>query len=190
MDSEILDDKGLDQQTVDITFKNGGSFSPLTRVVSIIFLLIGLGMLASGEIFGFIIGPAIIFGAGFIITSNFGTDVCVSSKYVREYHERFFIKSGKWVPTNLLTDICVIKVGKNATRSDMTGSVSTEIDISKNEIVLLSANHRKRILLRTCNSSQEAAEKAVEIAEILDKKFTKFNPQISKKTQERLRHRR
>ncbi|MCB9222883.1 MAG: hypothetical protein H6582_01795 [Crocinitomicaceae bacterium] len=189
-EQEIIDNSEISDHTADITYNNGFSFSFMPRILAVIFLLMGITMLLSGGI-GYYMGSVATFVSLFALTSTHGVDVCLSSKYVREYHKRFFFfKTGKWKSTYTYPDICVLKLGKSSTISDLTGGVTTTLDASMNEVFLMSANHRKRIFVKTCKSLKEAVEIAEFLAEKLDKKVAPFNPEISEKTKERLRYRR
>lgn len=185
-DIELLDNEKLTNHQSDLTFSNGWSFSFNVRLLSVVFFFIGIVMIGSGGP-GYVIGPPLILGAGFLFSSRYGTQVCYSTGYIREYHEYFGIKTGKWVSTVMLPDICILKIGKSKTHSDITGAVSTTLDASKNEVYLMSSNHRKRMLICVCKSLEEAAKVSETLAQNLGKNLAQFNPQISKQTMERKR---
>ena len=149
MNDELLDNDTITNHTIDITYRNGMSFVGMTRFTAGAFLIIGFSVLFTG-LGGFFLGLLMIGGGGFVVTSNYGTDICLSTKYVREYHQVFFIKTGKWRTSAPYTDICITKIGKSATKSDITGANSTNIDVSRNEVYLMTSDHRKRFLLKAC----------------------------------------
>ncbi|MEX1000874.1 MAG: hypothetical protein WDZ35_02035 [Crocinitomicaceae bacterium] len=185
---ELLDNDPISKHTVDISYNNGHTFGVSPRVFAGIFTLFGLLMILSGGA-GFFVGPLVLLIGLFVLTSIVGTDICYRTKYVREYHKRFFIKTGKWKSTQTYPDLCILKLGKSKRQSDMSSAVSTDIDISKNEVYLMTANHRKRILIRTCDNLAQAKETAELLAEKLGKSIQPFRPAITQKTQERLRFR-
>ena len=189
MSEELLDDKGITAHQADIEIKNGFSFTLNLRIAASVFAVVGFAAILSGGP-GFVIGPPILLGCLFLLTSRHGTEISLETNYVREYNEKFFIfKTGKWLPISAFSDICILKLGKTRAPSDITGAVSSKFDASKNEVYLMTHDHRKRFLLKICDSLHDATEFAEEMAEKLDKKISKFNPQISSKTQERLRTR-
>ncbi|MEO9531912.1 MAG: hypothetical protein ABJG68_15835 [Crocinitomicaceae bacterium] len=190
MSDELIDNGSISEHTVDLTYKNGLSFTGNTRLLGFIVILMGPIAIFTGDVAGLVIGPVLVLGGGFVLTSQYGTDICLSNKYVREYNKVFFIKTGKWRTTAPYTDICITKIGKTQTRADMTGAVSTEIDVSKNEVYLFTSDHRKRFLLKVCKSAKEAAKIADELAEKLDKKVAIFSPKLSSATKARLQRRR
>ena len=86
----------------------------------------------------------------------------------------------------MLPDITVMKLGKKAGIVGIrTGGITMERDVSVNEVYLLSANHRKRILVKVCQSQKEGVEFAKEIAQKMGKNFVAFNPPVSEKTKAR-----
>jgi hypothetical protein len=190
MNDDLLDSNHIRDHTADVTFKNGKSFSSMTRFFGAAILIVGLGLLLAGSVSGFILGLILIGGGGFIFTSTYGTDISTSTNYIREYHQIFFVKTGKWKTSAPYSDICIIKISKTAIRSDLAGANSMGIDISKNEIYLMTHDHRKRFLLKICKTSKEAAKEAKQLADVLDKKLAVFSPALSAVTQARLQQRR
>lgn len=189
MSDELLDNKGITDHKAEIEIINGHSFTKNLRIAAGAFTLVGVLMILTGGP-GFIIGPPILLGCIFLLTSQHGTEISLSTNYVRNFHKKlFFFKSGKWLPLNAYSDICILKIGKTRRHQDITGMVSTDIDSSEIEVYLMTHDHRKRLLLKACKSGKEAQEYANEMAEKLDKKLAAYNPQMSAKTKERLRTR-
>jgi hypothetical protein len=189
MDSEVLDNKGLLNHTVDLTFINGPSFSNPTRIGALVVLVISVVTAFNGFPYIFI-GIGLGLGMAFIVSSSGGTDICLETKYVREYHKRLFLKSGKWRSTFTFTDISIISRGKAVKLSDMGGSTIQSSEEKKVQVVLLIPNHRQSILIKECDNLSKGIELMKEISEKMDKKVMNYHPQISMKTQERLRYRR
>lgn len=190
MSEDLIDNAGSKEHSADISYKNGMSFSGMTRFFGVALLIVGFSALVSGSIAGFVIGLVLIGGGGFICTSSYGTDISTSTNHAREYHQIFYIKTGKWKTIAPYSDLCVIKIGKTAKRTDLTGANSTGLDKSKNEVYLMTYDHRKRFLVKVCNTVREANEESEFLADALDKKVAAFNPKISEATQARLRQRR
>lgn len=147
MTEDLLDNESITNHEAEITLDHGPSFTPRMRMFAIIFLIGALGMYASGGA-GYIIGTGLLLGGIFVISSRHGTQISLKTNYVRAYHDRFFVKSGKWLPIAAFSDICILKISKTLTTSDLTGAVSTSMDVSKNEVFLMTHDHRKRFLLK------------------------------------------
>lgn len=189
MSDKLLDSKGITDHQAEIEISNGYSFSKNLRIATIVFTIVALLMLLTGGP-GYIIGPPLLLGCIFLLTSQHGTDISLSTNYVRNFHKKFFVfKSGKWLPLNAYSDICILKIGKTRRVQDITGMVSTNLDNTEIEVYLMTHDHRKRLLLKTCKSGHEAQEYAKEMAEKLDKKIAIYSPKVSAKTEERLRTR-
>ena len=90
--------------------------------------------------------------------------------------------SGQWMAS-------ILKSNKTRRHSDLTGMVSTDIDVSVIEVYLMTHDHRKKFLLKICKNYNEATAFTEEMAQTLNKKITAYSPKLSEKTQERLRYR-
>lgn len=190
MKNELLDDESISNHQVDKSISNGSSFDNRMIFFGVGMLIFGVLALSGGNA-GFILGPILLLAGGFILTSQQGVDLSLSTNYFREYHQRFFLfKSGKWLPLSAFSDICVLKIGRSKTVGDLTGTVTTDLDASKNEVFLMTHDHRKRLLIKSCNSFKEADQFAKNLAEELGKNYTKYNPKLTEKTRQRLSRRR
>jgi len=182
---QLVDNDHISNSKPDIRISNGYSFGPATRLVAGVLLILGLLATLSGR-GGYIIGPIISLAALFALTSKFGTEISLANNYIREYAVVFGIKGGKWQSTLLLPDLCVIKIGKTrSVASARTGGIGAEVDASENEVYLFSANHRKRVLIKTCKSKKQAIDFASELAQKMHKNFVDFNPKISDQSKAR-----
>ena len=148
MTDELIDNSQITGHQADIVIDNGYSFTSRLRIAASLFGILSVLMIFSGGP-GIIIGPLIFLGCSFLLTSKHGVDISLKTGYVREFGEKFFVfKSGKWLPLAAYSDICILKLGKTRRHSDITGGVSTDIDASKNEVYLMTYDHRKRFLLK------------------------------------------
>ncbi|MBI3133233.1 MAG: hypothetical protein HYZ14_01025 [Bacteroidetes bacterium] len=182
---QLVDNDHITNSTADIRISNGFSFGPATRLVAGVMVVLGAFALLSGGA-GFFLGPIILLAALFALTSKFGTEISLSNNYIKEYSVAFGIRSGKWQSTLMLPDLCVIKLGKTrGVANTYTGGIGTEVDASKNEVYLLSANHRKKVLMKVCNSKKEAENFARDLAQKMGKNYVPFNPKISEQTKAR-----
>jgi hypothetical protein len=183
-DDSLVD---TNSSVADITVDNGFNFGPATRTGAWLFAAFGLyGIYMGGG--GIFFGVFLLLAAIFALTSKHGVQISLSNNYIREYSSVFGIKSGKWKSTLGLTDITVIKLGKKIRMGNFLPAVvatpvgSIEIDASVNEVYLLTADHRKRILVKVCKSAKEGFEFAKEISSRMGKNLVNFNPKISEAT--------
>jgi len=182
---KIIDGDSITNSKADISISNGFSFGPATRAMAVAMLILGFFAFFMGG-GGYFIGATIIMASLFALTAKHGTEISFSNNYIREYSWSFGFKTGKWIPTIMLPDITVMKLGKKAGIVGIrTGGITMERDVSVNEVYLLSANHRKRILVKVCQSQKEGVEFAKEIAQKMGKNFVAFNPPVSEKTKAR-----
>lgn len=183
--NELVDNDHISNSKADISISNGFNFGPATRMIAGIMISLGVFAILSGAA-GYFLGPVIMLAGFYALTSKFGTEISLSNNYIKEYSALLGIKSGKWQSTLMLPDICVIKLGKTRSVANArTGGIGAEVDASVNEVYLFSANHRKRILIKTCKSKKEADEFAKDLAQKMGKNYTAFNPQISEQTKAR-----
>lgn len=183
----LVDENPAIHSTADITIDNGYNFGPATRATAWAFLAFGVFAIYMGG-GGIFIGIFTILAGFFALTSKNGTQVCLSNGYIREYSAVLGLKTGKWQTTAALPDITVMKLGKKReTAGFIPGlpgmpTVGMEMDASVNEVYLLSADHRKRVLLKVCNSAKEGFEFAKDLALKMGKNVVEFNPKISEVT--------
>jgi hypothetical protein len=189
MQNETLDGYAKTDHQPELSISNGRSFDSKIVFAAVVAIILSIPMLISGGP-GYVIGPVLFFGGLFVLTSSYGTDMSFTTNYARQYNKLFGFKSGKWLPISAFTDIVILKISRSQKASDITGAVSTDIDISKNEVYLMTYDHRKRFLLKVCKSYQEALQFSEEMSKKLDKKVAVFNPQVSEKTKQRLQRRR
>jgi len=192
MQEDLIDNTHISEHRPEISFRNGYSFTSFVRGISLVFVVFGIAILLTLTIPAILIGTIIIFAALFVFSSEYGTDISTSTNYIREYHKRFFfLKTGpKWVPMSPFSDVCILKLGKSRQLSDMYGVSSNSLDASKNEVYLMTYDHRRRFLVKICASKQEAVEFATSFAKKFDKTLKEFNPTISQATKRRIASRR
>ncbi len=178
---DTLDSSSITDSVVDISYDNGFTFSSGLRIAMTLLGLIGCYAVYDGGI-GYIIGPPIVLFAIYAHTSKTGTDVSFENNYVREYSKSFWIKKGKWVPTGLLPDITILKMGKSIGVNHIYSEKTARTTKTIYSVCVLSGNHRKRILIHETTSGKEAHKVAVFLSDKMDKNLTDFNPVISKAT--------
>jgi hypothetical protein len=178
---ETLDSGSITDSVVDKSYIHGFTFSSGLRIAISFLGVFGLPAIYSGGP-GYLIGPPMIFFAIYVHTSITGTDISFENAYVREFSKSFWIKKGKWVPTNLLPDITILKSGKSIGVNHIYSEKTARYTKAQYSVYLLSANHRKRVLMHETESATTAHETAVHLAQKMDKNLVEFNPVISKAT--------
>lgn len=179
--NDTLDSGSITDSVIDISYDNGFTFSSGLRIAMTLLGLIGCYAIYDGAI-GYIIGPPIVLFSIYAHTSKTGTDVSFENNYIREYSKSFWIKKGKWIPTGLLPDITILKMGKSIGINHVYSEKTAQTTKTVYSVCVLSANHRKRILICETTSGKKAHKTALFLAEKMDKKLKDFNPIISKAT--------
>ncbi|MDA7803118.1 hypothetical protein N8987_00895 [Crocinitomix sp.] len=187
--NDTLDSDSITEFKIDLKFINGYAFSNGLRIGMGLLGFLGIIALLTGGI-GLIIGPILLITSVYVNTATYGTEISLANNYVRQYSTSFGIKKGKWVATTLLPDITVLKMGKSLSFNHAfigitEGPGSVKIDKDVYEVYLLSANHRKRILIKESQSYNEAYLIATDITEKMGKNLVQFNPVISQATRAR-----
>lgn len=181
---ETLDASSITDSVVDVLYDNGHTYSLGLRVAMSLFGIIGLFAIYDGG-WGYFIGPPIILIAIYTHTARTGTDVSFENNYIREFSKSFWVKKGKWVPTSLLPDITILRMGKSVGVNHVYSEKTAHVSKTIYSICILSATHRERILISETESSKKAYEVAVFLSKKMDKNLTDFKPFISKATMAR-----
>jgi hypothetical protein len=177
---DLLDSSAIDDSRADQTFKNGYVFSLLLRFLIGIFGIIGILAIYYGEA-GYVIGPILLLIASFGLTYQHGTDISFENSYIRPYTKIWGIKRGKWISTISYPDLAFLKMGTSTGLKDIKRRTS-EQDNNHYDLYLFSGNHRKRLYITSFKGLTKTEEVAKELADLIDKNFTTFQPRISKNT--------
>lgn len=178
---DLLDSADIDDCRVDLSFKNGFVFSQFLLFFVFIMGLLGIIAMMNGEL-GYFFGPPLILLAIFGLTYRHGTDISVDNQYIRPYSRLFGVKTDKWIPTTLLVDMAILKMGKTIGIQYEKTSEDQRNKKGVYDLYLLSTNHRKRVYITSFSSMKKAYEEGQYIADLLAKRFTTFQPVISKAT--------
>lgn len=180
---EVLDSNA--KIRAELTYNNGAVFNKTMRIllgVICSFLLLGdltlnpLALLAS----------LVFFPVGiYAFTAFNGTEISLSDCAVRAYSTSYGVKKGKWESTNLLPDISVMANSAGVVMSNMYAGGHTVLKTKIYQVVLLSPNHRKKVIVCEKTDPDQAFEVAKMLAEKMDKKIVEFNPVISQQTMDR-----
>lgn len=179
--NDIIDAAQIIRADIDLSYRNGYAFSRGLRATLGFLGFLGLLAILSGDS-GLIIGPIILVIAIYILTSTYGTEITLEKNYIRNYTTSFGIKKGKWLPSLNYPDITILKTGKGVQMNQVFGPGKVELKEDVYEIHLLSANHRKRILIKEVKNLKDAFILAEELANKMDKNLVQFNPKISQAT--------
>ncbi len=180
---EVLDKNA--KIRAELTYNNGAIFNQTMRILFGIFcLLLLLGDLALNPVailVSFVFFPICIY----ILTAYHGTDLSFTDFAVRPYTSSYGVKKGKWESTNLLPDISVLANSAGVVMSNMYAGGHTVLKTKIYQVVLLSANHRKKVIVCEKTDPDQAFEVAKMLAEKMNKKIVEFNPVISQQTMDR-----
>ena len=180
---EVLDSNA--KIRAELTYKNGAVFNKTMRIllgVICSFLLLAVLTL---NIVPILIG-LVFFPIGiYAFTAFHGTEISFSDCAVRAYTSSYGVKKGRWESTNLLPDITVMANSAGVVMSNMYAGGHTVLKTKIYQVVLLSANHRKKVIVCEKTDPDQAFEVAKMLAEKMDKKIVEFNPVISQQTMDR-----
>ena len=108
--------------------------------------------------------------------SRHGVHISFKTKSISQFDYSISFSRKKWKPTEVLPDICILKIGRKDVVHGRFCSGTVSTDSSKNEVYFMTRDHRHRLLIKTGDSVQEAKETADYLSKKLDKKVVLFNP--------------
>lgn len=155
-----------------ITFVNGNLHPPARNFAGYILLVVGfIGMVFGGwaSVFLFLVGIYLAF-------SKFGTEIKLETEMYREFSSIVGIKTGTWHHLNRYPYLCILKTRIVATAFSLSNRNTDTGSEDYFEVYLLSESHHHRILLKRCNTLEEAEASGVELAQKLDKPLVDFSP--------------
>lgn len=185
----VLDNDEHDNHTIDYTFNHGASFGAPARIAAsifgVFFSIIFFLSIINGAILGVFISLLFLIPILFVITAHTGVMLCVQSKYFKEYSTFVGVKYGKWKSSRGLTDVAILTIRKRKRVSSAFGAGAIDIENKETGIYFLIPNHRKRVLIKVCKYKNEADQSGKDLADVLGKKFTVFNPEVSEASKAR-----
>lgn len=134
-----------------------------------------------------IVGLIILIIGAFASFSTIGFEIDTEKIKAREYFNYLGLKLGDWEKLENFPDLAVLY---SVQSSSAFSRAMIEMETSREKfynVCLLNASHRKKLVVKKLKDRIEAERLANEIADLLGKRFTNFNPKISAKTQERKR---
>jgi|GEM_PF-2437723 len=185
----------------NIIFDLGHVFKSSTRTASKILVFI-----SSLAIYvGFTMDALIMSFGGFllllvcVLILNYKSSVEINfdTNQFRECGQLFFYKSGKWRKLASYTDVAILttrKVIKNelflgVNQGSVYGTSQNVIKYNEKEtaVYLLTPSHRYRVLLKVCDNLKSVDVFATDVAIVLNKTYTIFNPEISQASKNKRR---
>ena len=87
-----------------IELRGGFSFPWYFQLMALFLLITGIAIISTSFyleglqiVLAILGGLFLVFGGAYMISSQFGTQVSIDNNQVREYHSRFFLKTGEMV---------------------------------------------------------------------------------------------
>jgi hypothetical protein len=151
-------------------------------IFSYALLLVGIIQLFDNTIVGI---PIILF-AGYLAFQFQGTEVDLKEKRLRFYTSFLGIRFGKWQPLESFPFICVIK-RKTAKRTYAPSMQSVDEINDFYSVVILSKNHRTKLVLVNKGDFTACAAQAEDISKAFELPVVQYNPQRSEATKARRR---
>jgi hypothetical protein len=186
---DVLDDGNMISHTNDYNLKHGPSFGVPARLAASIFTFFFLMMFCVVMVNRSLVGILIVFffllPLSFVLTAHTGVILSIKSKYFKEYSTYLGIKFGKWKSSKGLTDVAVLTIRKTKRVSSTFGGGVIDIENKETGVYFLIRSHRKRVLINICKSKYEADRSGQDLANVMDKTFTIFNPQVSEASKAR-----
>lgn len=157
-------------------------------ILGYVILFFGvLALLASGSWVALVFSFVLLTLGGFLALTRTKTVIDTDKHRIKMVTSLFFVPTGKWVEMQKYPEISVLKSRRGfraygGRSNQSTANVQTYFDV-----MLLSSNHRKKLVLATHDGYEKALEEAHKLAGQLGKPVVKFAPKISKQTQQRRR---
>ncbi|HEY6160536.1 MAG TPA: hypothetical protein VI112_04915 [Bacteroidia bacterium] len=186
---ELLDEE-LARRIPQVIHNSFGSPLPKTGVYfSLVLLACGLILLGSDvadsiSYGGIVITGRFIFGTLLTVVSAFaatlgsGVYIDTANRKMKQYSSSFGIKRGEWRGMEAYPFLTLFK-------SNLVSSVQSRGGATLNlaetvfDVYLLSANHRERILVYSCESKEKADQMARVLGKKLEKQVVIYNPKSS-----------
>ncbi len=160
----------------------GFSFNLIQRLVSWFLFLSSLLVIFGAPWLGIPLTLLFLYGA----TGSYGMQIQADKDRFREYQSLAGIRWGKWKSLKEYPDVAILTENKGYAVYSQSNRRTADTDLSYG-VYLLTPSHRVRVEVSTFKEKQEAKKFAEELAMVLLKKYTVYNPQVSQKTRSRRR---
>lgn len=130
-------------------------------------------------------GLTLIFGS-FLSLSSYGSEIDTKNQKFREYGSMFGVKRGKWENLSAMPFIGVFKSKSGYLIYSRTSMSTTDFD-NHYEVCLMTASHRKRIVVQKFKTKNDALNFAHFLENRIDSKLMEYNPRQGEHTKHRRR---
>ena len=158
-------------------FSFGYLHPPQMRFAGYIVIAVGFGAVVTGRLLGLL---ALVFGYWLTFRSS-GTEIDILTRRYRPFTRSFGVKKGKWQSYASYPDLAVLR-GKEGFTAYSRGMVELNMAETVYDIYLLSEDHRRKLILNRCSSTQTAEDEGKELAEQMGLSWTSYNPKLSQAT--------
>ncbi len=167
-----------------VVISHGSLFgSWIIQVLGYLFIFIGFNIASES-----ILGSLLPLGLGVLFSlSRCGIILDKNRNEFKEFKSYFFIKGWSWQSFENFPDAALLNLRYSQdAKHGYFHSTNIKKETQK-ELVLLTPDHRKRILVKTFKTNEDSGAFSQEICKHFSLNFTKFSPEISAKTAARRR---
>jgi len=105
-----------------------------------------------------------------------GVELDAEGKRLREYSALFGLRWGAWQPSEKFKHVSVLHVRRSRTVQGRAGG-STAVQELNHDVCILNGTHRKKFLVKSCDTTTEAEGLAIDVALKLGYDVVRFAPQ-------------
>jgi len=105
-----------------------------------------------------------------------GTEIDPEHKRIREYYSVLGVRWGKWMPLTEFSSVTVLRVNRSSTMYSRSQQAQDFNEVN-HDVVLLNATHRRKQVLKACNTHEEAMNLARIVAERTGFRLEQYAPQ-------------
>lgn len=158
----------------------GKSFTKPIIIGSYIFFGIGI-MAAFSE--QYMLGAVLVVAAAFAAFTSSGIVLDLSQNKYYKYVKYFgVIPAGKWRSLRSYHHISVMNHRETAGTSE-----DIDTSIKRYNVVLLNDTHRKKLIVKSFPTKEEAKQEAIKLSNIINFDLVQYHPQVSARTRRRRR---
>lgn len=140
-----------------------------------LFMRVLAGIIAFIALFMFPLGLVLTLICILALSYSGGVEIDPTHRRLREYGGVLGIRNGSWKPLDPFTQITVLKVQRSGVQHGRSGS-GTDVTEQNFDVCLLTADHRRKLLLRACDEREEAFRTARSLAEQLSMDLVAYAP--------------
>ena len=173
--------------------KIGTSFPRSFKIAGFIAVFFGLLIVISNTLlnfsFGFLLGIPFILGGLIVNFAYYGIEIKKDVNQYREFTNIFGLNFGKFKNIN---DYVFVSIKKAQHGYKVYGRSNASVSVSKQkyDVCFFNKTFRKKVVMKICDTEEEAIIFAKKLAEETGLEFSKYNPPISDATMKRRTQRR